>query len=128
MINSFDSLPWHDAKILGIFVDRRNPGKRDEIRLLVVWPQGDKEIIVFRECYAMVAEMNFGIISDELIDSAVLIKSDSELSLITNKWDSLGVSLEDLNCYLIQTSSTGGLIRIYANKFEVKPYQKENNF
>jgi hypothetical protein len=119
MKDIFNSLPWHDAELLELSVDRRNAGECDEVRLRVAWPQGDEATLVFRDCYAMTAEMNFGVIAEERIASASLIDDDPGLTSIRDRWKPLGVSLEVLRCYQLETSSTSSVIRIYAKQFEV---------
>lgn len=119
MNDTFNSLPWHDAELLELSVDRRNAGERDEVRLRVAWPQGDEATLLFRDCYAMAAEMNFGVIAEERIASAVLIDDDPGLISIRDRWKPLGVSLEKLRCYRLETSSTSSVICIYAKQFEV---------
>ena len=120
MSDIFNSLPWHDAELLELSVDRRNAGARDEVRLRVVWPQGDEASLLFRDCYAMTAEMNFGVIAEERIASALLIDDDPGLTSIRDRWKPLGVSLEMLRCYRLETSSTSSVIRIYAKQFVIE--------
>lgn len=116
---TFDSLPWHDAELLEMSIDRRSAGEFDEVRLQVAWPHGEEAALVFRDCYAMTANMNFGIIATERIGNTNLDNNDPNLAVIQNQWKSLGVSLEVLSCYLLEMSSTGSVIRIYAKKFEI---------
>jgi hypothetical protein len=119
MNNSFNSLPWHDATLLSISVDRRKAGERDEVHLLVAWPNGEEAALVFSDCYAMNARMNFGIIAAERIDSAKVNSGDPDLSAIRDQWKAIGVSLESLSCYCFDMSSTASTIRIYAIHFEI---------
>jgi hypothetical protein len=119
MNDNFNSLPWHDAELLELSIDRRNAGECDEVRLRIVFPQGDEATVVFRDCYAMTADMNFGVIAEERIASASLISDEPRLISIRERWRSLGVSLETLRCYQLETSSTSSVIRIYAKQFEV---------
>lgn len=119
MNGSFDALPWHDAVLLWICIDRRNAGERDEVRFRVRWPHGDEVLLLFRDCYAMTAEMNFGVIAEEAIASAELIESDPALASIRERWKSIGVSLEELRCYAIRMASTSSVIKIYAKQFEM---------
>lgn len=86
MNDIFDSLPWHDAELLELSVDRRNAGACDEVRLRVAWPRGDEATLLFRDCYAMTAEMNFGVIAEERIASASLIEDDPGLTSIRDRW------------------------------------------
>lgn len=93
-----------------LFVNRRNAGELDEVRLRLAWPQGDEATLLFRDCYAMSAEMNFGVIAEELISSASLVGDDAGLISIRDRWKSLGVSLEMLRCYRLEASSTASVI------------------
>jgi hypothetical protein len=115
----FDALPWHDAQMLDVFIDRRNPGLRDEIRLSMKWPDETHAIVSFRECYGLIAQMNFGVISDERVLSAQELDSDPELSEMRRRWQLLDVSLEGLRCYRIETASTASVIKVYASTFDV---------
>ena len=119
MSDIFNSLPWHDAELLELLVDRRAAGERDEVRLRVVWPQGDEVTLLFCDCYAMSAEMNFGVIAGERIASASVIDEDPGLISVRNRWKSIGVSLEMLLCYRFETSSTHSVIRIYSKRFQI---------
>lgn len=119
MNDTFTSLPWHDAELQELLIDRRNAGERDEVRLRVAWPQGDEVTLLFRDCYAITADMNFGVIAEERIASASLVHDDPGLTSIRDRWKSFGVSLEMLRCYRLETSSTASVIRIYAKQFEV---------
>ncbi|WP_139858350.1 hypothetical protein [Bradyrhizobium ivorense] len=116
---SFDSLPWHDAELQELTINRRDPGACDEIRLQVVWPDGGRAALLFRECYGFAAEMNFGVIAKEQIAAASTIQVDPYLNSLRDRWKLLGVSLDLLRCYRLETSSTGSVIRIYAIEFTV---------
>ena len=115
----FESFPWHDAELKELLVDRREPGERDVVQLLVAWPQGGESLFVFRNCYAMTANMYFGIIAPERIGDASLLTDDQVLLSIRKRWRPLGVSLEELRCYRFEMSSTGSDIRVYGLQFEV---------
>jgi len=115
----FDSFPWHDAELKELLVDRRESGKRDVVQLLVAWPQGGESMFVFHDCYAMTANMNFGIVATERIGNASLITDDQDLSSIRERWRPHSVSLEELRCYRFEMSSTGSDIRVYAQRFDV---------
>jgi len=119
MIEKFNSLPWHDAQLLEVLVDRRQAGQRDEVRIGVVWPRGRTATVLFRDCYGMTATMNFGVIAEEQIANAAVIANDPGLHAIRDRWKPLGVSLEDLRCFRIETSSTSSVICIFAKNFEV---------
>ncbi|WFU32723.1 hypothetical protein QA635_40695 [Bradyrhizobium brasilense] len=119
MIDEFNSLPWHDAELQELSIDRRSPGARDEVCLRVVWPDDGRAALIFRDCYGMKAEMNFGVIATEHIDGASVIEDDPGLIAIRDRWKPLGVQLDMLRCYRLQTSSTSSEIRIYAKQFQV---------
>ena len=119
MSDIFNSLPWHGAELLELLVDGRKAGERDEVRLRVAWPQGDEATLLFRDCYALTAEMNFGVIAEERIASASMIDDDLGLVSIRDRWKPLAVSLEMLRCYRLETCSTFSVIRIYAKQFDL---------
>lgn len=119
MNEKFSSLPWHDAELRELLIDRRNAGERDEVQVRVAWPHGGEAMLLFRDCYAMTAEMNFGVIAEERIASAAVIDDDPGLRSIQDRWKPLGVSLEGLRCYRLETSSTCSVIKIFAKKFEI---------
>jgi hypothetical protein len=119
MTSSFDDLPWHDATLIQLLIDRRLPGVRDEVCLQVVWPDGSQSMVKFSNCYAMKADLNFGVIADEQIASADVVDDEQGLADIRDRWRPLGVMLEKLRCYRLETSSTASVLRIYAEDYEV---------
>ena len=119
MTDSFDALPWHDAELLEISVDRRHAGERDEVRLRIAWPQGEEATLLFRGCYSMNAAMNFGVIATEQILAARIVEQDPGLIALRKQWAPLGLSLQKLRCFQIETNSTASVIRIYAQEFEI---------
>ena len=113
-------MPWHDAALLELSLDRRDPGEGDEVRLRVAWPHGEEAALLFRGCYAMTADMNFGIIAAESIASATLVNDDSNLPSLRERWSRLGVPLEVLSCYRFDMSSTGSVVLVYATDFKIE--------
>lgn len=82
----FSTLPWHDAELLSIMINRRNPGENDRIVIDICWPNGEQETLVFDDCYGLEAKMNFGVIAPEsILDASVTVQSD-ELTEIREKW------------------------------------------
>jgi hypothetical protein len=43
-VNTFDELPWHDAMLVDVIIDRRAPGHDDRIVLAIDWPDGFKGV------------------------------------------------------------------------------------
>ena len=115
MNEDFNDLPWHDANIVSIYIDRQRPGVEDVIKLTIEWPnEGNLSTIEFTDCYALSANMNFGIIASESILSAECISHSDELISIRNRWSSVGVNLEMLRCFKIITNSTNSTFSIFA--------------
>lgn len=111
MKNSFNNFEWHDAILHNIIIDRLS----DTIKLSVEWLDNNISEIVFEECYAFNSNMNFGIASPEslLMAEAIYIDSD-ETILIKNKWKKVGVELDNLVEFRIETNSTASIIKIFA--------------
>lgn len=116
---AFDAMEWHDAVLLSLNIDRRNPGKRDDVVLIVEWLDGRKRRVCFKDCYALDAEMNFGVIAPESIRGARCIAASPKLAEMRQRWATLGVDLESLRCFEMTTNSTASDIRIYAKRYEV---------
>jgi hypothetical protein len=116
----FSELAWHDAELLDIEIDRRNPGENDQIIIHVAWPNGEQNSLVFSDCFGLEAKMNFGVVAPESIFDASVMKESQELAEIRKKWDQIGVGLEKLKCFEIKTNSTASLLRIYALGFSLK--------
>ncbi|HEB94683.1 MAG TPA: hypothetical protein ENI94_14755 [Gammaproteobacteria bacterium] len=110
----FDSLPWHDAELLSISIDRSNAGNNDTVTFVVKWPDGNKNEIIFNDCYFFDARMNFGVVAEESILEAICLDESSQISDIKSKWQSLGVELDNICCYRIITNSTNSQVDIYA--------------
>lgn len=111
---TFNDLPWHDAVLLELLIDRRNSGEEDKVRMLVRWPDGRISSLVFRDCYQFVSEMNFGVIAEESILRAECTANGVEIQKIRDKWSSIGIDLSELFCCSIQTNSTNSKLNIYA--------------
>jgi hypothetical protein len=118
MSNSFNVLSWHDAELREVLVDRHHPGASDEVRLRIARPEGDEDRLIFWDCYAMTAELNFGVIAEERIAGAVQTDDDPGLHALRERWKPLGVSLDLVHCYRLETSSASSVIKIYAKRFE----------
>ena len=120
MPNSFSDLPWHDATLLDIRIDRRVPGINDTVVLRVQWPDNTANTITFSNCYACETKLNFGINAQESILNAAVADDSPELIDIREKWAQIEVDLSDLQCFEIQTNSTNSQIRIYALGFSLE--------
>lgn len=120
MKQEFDSLPWHDAVLLGINIDRSNPGNLDAIILEVRWPDETKSKIIFNDCYYFEAKMNFGIVSEESILKSECFIESPIVNDIKKKWRHSGASFEHLNCYQVLTNSTNSSLTICALSFVLR--------
>ncbi len=115
MNESFNNLPWHDATIQSIKIDREHPGDQDTIKFLIIWPEEQNaSTIEFTDCYALNMNMNFGIVALKSILHAECFGASEKLNVIRNEWSRMGVNLENLKCFRIETNSTNSIINIYA--------------
>lgn len=117
--NKFNELPWHDSTLLNVEIDRKKPGKNDSIKLSIKWPDGNKNMVIFSDCYFFDAKMNFGIVAEESILSADCRSDCEEISAIKNNWTPLGVKLDNLLCYTINTNSTNSSLKILALSIDI---------
>ena len=115
----FNELPWHDAILQFIYIDRQNPGEKDVIKLLIHWPDNTSSTIEFYDCYAATMNMNFGIVACESILTAECSFDSSELKTIQQGWLKAGVNLNELKSYKIITNSTNSIISIFSLGFRI---------
>ncbi len=120
MNNDFFTLPWHDAEIKLIVIDRQTPGENDSVRFCLRWPDQTESDVVFYGCYAFSGQMSFGIIAAETILEVRLATHGAELEVIKGRWRALGVELPDLKCYEIETNSTASILKVFANRFAIE--------
>lgn len=119
MEKTFNSLPWHDAELLSLNIDRSNAGNTDTVVLKIKWPNGEENKIIFEDCYLLEAKMNFGIVALETIREAMCLVEGELSAEIKNNWKSLGVNLDALRCYRLNTNSTNSFINIYALSYRL---------
>ncbi len=117
----FSDLPWHDAELLNITIDRRNPGENDQIVVDIYWLNDEQDTLVFDDCYELEAKMNFGVIASESILDASVTDKSGKLTEIREGWAQIGVDLTQLKCFEIRTNSTNSIVRIYALSFFLVP-------
>lgn len=120
MNEDFNSLDWCDATLLGVNIDRSEPGTRDEVRVEVRWPDGREGAVRFSDAYGCSAVMNFGVLGEEGIEFAVIDDDEPGLRDLLDHWDAVGYPLSGVRCYRIEMSSTGSVILIYAKTWRVE--------
>jgi hypothetical protein len=119
--SDFNSLEWHDAVIKSILIDRSDPGIIDAIELLIHWPSGHSNKVIFKDVYMAILNLNFGVVAEEsILDASLIEEQTSTIQALKNKWRKLYSGIEAVQCYEIKTSSTNSEIRIFAMSFEVK--------
>ena len=120
MKNEFNKLHWHDAELQNIRIDRSDPGRNDQVVLVICWPNEKRSEVTFHDCYAFRAQMNFGIIAEETIRDAEYSENSEELNEIRKSWGKIGADLSDLGQYRIETNSTNSSLMIYARGVLIK--------
>ena len=119
MIQKFNDLPWHDAELKGIIIERE---QKENVRILVRWPNyfGEQDVFIgFTDCYAFQSDMHFGIMPPEFILEAKCISESQELDNIKKIWAKMGLDLSELHCYRIITNPTNSTINIFALSFQI---------
>jgi hypothetical protein len=116
----FDDCYWHDSILESIFIDRTDPGNNDSVEIIVKWYEDkSRSKLIFKKAYLFKAIMNFGIIANETIDTAYIAPSDDiDLVDFYKGWNGIFDNVK-LSCYIIETLSTGGKIKILAEDVEM---------
>jgi hypothetical protein len=121
MKKEFNDLDWHDAELQSIYIDRSIPGESDQVVLNIRWPNAIKSEVIFNDCYAFKALMNFGIVvAEETIRDADFIEHSEELNEIRRTWEKVDVDLSGLRQYQIETNSTNSMLKIFARSMNIK--------
>jgi hypothetical protein len=123
MIVDFNDLPWHDAEIIQISIDRSSAGTSDTVDVVMRWPSQDEDsddrsIVRFVDCWGLDARMNFGVIALETVRTADVLDDEDGIDAI-RAMRRAPTELPDLKCFRIETNSTASVIRIYAEGFRV---------
>lgn len=116
----FYELHWHDAELLEVKVDRRNPGENDIVQLRVLWPNGDENSVIFGECMEFHASMNFNFVGAEPILDATVHYASEDLTRIKKLWQDSGANFDTLRCYEIEMNTSASILKIYAREFSVE--------
>lgn len=119
MIQNFNDLPWHDAELKEIIINR---AQKDNIQILIRWPEeygAQSACIEFFDCYAFQGDMHFGFVPPDFILGAECIQQSKELDNIKKIWKKMNLDISRLQCYRIITNSTNSTINIYALGFQI---------
>lgn len=119
MNQEFNDLPWHDAELKEVIIERV---QKDIVKILVRWPENSEDhsvCIEFFDCYALRADMHFGIVPPDCILEAECILQSQELDNLKKIWASMGLNITGIHCYRIITNSTNSIINIYALGFRI---------
>src|ERR1700722_16227464 len=114
MTEEFNQFPWHDAVLLKIVIDR---SQEENVRIFVRWPEDAETMstcIEFKDCYALQANMNYGMVPPDSIMHAECILDSLEIDTIKKTWGEMGFDLSGLRCYYINTNSTNSVIKAFA--------------
>ena len=115
----FEDIDWHDQLLTEIRIDRKRPGQRDCIEIDFEI-DGKRISITFNEVYQAELNMNFGIDGEETIRYGYISNKGIEIERLQNKWNKIGVELNELKCFEFNTNSTNSLIKIYALYYQIK--------
>jgi hypothetical protein len=121
MILEFNELPWSDATLVAVSVDRSNPGNQDEVAVHVRWPDGCNARVVFLECRSARLALNFGVLGEDAIERAYVDEGSEVLADCRQCWAASGVLLPELQCFRIETCTTGSSLNILAMGWRVEP-------
>lgn len=115
---NFNDFYWHDAIIKNILIDRSNPGLKDTISFEIELPEDNGSMnLIFEDVYWSSMNLNFGIIAEETILSAIELNNGNEYLLNFNSnW---GDALKDiqLKFYHFIFNSTGSDIKIISKGY-----------
>lgn len=119
MTAQFDLLPWHDAELKEIIINRE---RADVVKIIVEWPEYERlicSIIEFYGCYGFQADMHFGFRSPDSILDANIVAKSNELTILRSNWKKMGVNLDHIHQYQIVTNTTNSTINVFCSGFRL---------
>jgi hypothetical protein len=120
MMRDFTEFDWHDAEIEEICVNRMADRTEDILSLRVRWPDGSRNHVDFIGCYHANLQLNFGVMGAESVRCATVSHDDDLICDLRARWRALGVEIDALACFEIETNSTASIIKIYATGAELR--------
>ncbi len=124
MIDKFNELPWHDAELVQVVIDRR----RDLVQVVVCWPEDDDSIFTYIEfinCYGFCGDMYFDVLPPDSILSAECVQNAPALDRLKQTWSKIGADFSEVKCYRIVTNSTASQIEILSKDFRIIDHIKQ---
>lgn len=116
---NFNDFYWHDSIIKSIYIDRSDPGVKDEIQFEIEDTNKKIYILKFKNVYWSSMNLNFGIVAKEnILDAKILENNDSDLANFYSSWNGLMDSII-LSSFSIELNSTGSVIKIIAEDYEL---------
>jgi hypothetical protein len=116
---NFNDYQWHDSIIKSIYIDRSNPGIQDDIQFEIKWTNRKTSTFIFKNVYWSSLNLNFGIIAKEnILRAKILGKDDKDLADFYSSWNGL-MDTVALTVFLIELNSTGSIIKIIAESYDV---------
>lgn len=116
---NFNDFHWHDSIIKSIYIDRSNPGIKDEIQFEVESVNKKTYILTFKNVYWSSFNLNFGIVAEEsILNANILENDDNDLANFYSSWNGLMDSVI-LSVFLIELNSTGSIIKIIAENYKL---------
>lgn len=115
---NFNDFYWHDSIIESIYIDRSDPGIKDEMQFKIKSIEEKNYTLIFKNVYWSSLNLNFGIIAQEsILDAIILDDNDRDLINFYSSWKGLMDKIK-LTVFLIKMNSTGSIIKIIAEKYE----------
>ena len=119
---------WHDSTLLNIKIDREDGRNSDTVSLFVDWYDDGKKVMIFEDVYWAKINFNFRYAGKEVLDLGYIASADDadfvayqdKMEKWAKRWNIKWPSSEELNCYVIQTITSGSEIKIIAKSFRVE--------
>ena len=110
----FEDIDWHDSILNSIIINRQNLGLNDIVELDITWPSGERVILLFKNVRKCIMNLNFGIDTKDWIYSAYETEDDEDFISYKKQVVNFCNDIDKLKCFVIETSTTGSLVKIFA--------------
>ena len=116
----FDDFDWHDSILEYIIINRQDLGLNDIVELGITWTSGGSVTLLFMNVRKCIMNLNFGIDTNDWVYCAYETDDDEDFIFYKKQVVNIYDDIDKLKCFVIETSTTGSVMKIFASQMVVK--------
>ena len=118
-MHNFESLPWHDAQLLSLSVERKTDARANEVTITVRWPNDIVSDIHFPGCVEMDVSWHLVVHGPDAIDWGEESPNHRLVQEFVTTWAPIGDVDPNLTAFCIRTNNSVSDLTFVAAGFVV---------